>query len=322
MNKEIIKRINLGIFVLAGILMLIFALYVIGKNKNMFSSTITIHSTFNDVSGLQIGNNVRYSGIDIGTIDNIQIMNDTSIVVTMIIDESLQKYIRKNSTSTIGTDGLMGNKLVNIVPGTLESALIKDGDEIVSKKSIDTEKMMRTLESTNLNIEVVSSNLKSITDNITKSQGTLYTVLMDTTISKSLKTTIENIQITSKNLTTVTEKISSIVNDVKTGNGVVNALIYDSTITNNLHSVISEIKTSSEKFSIISKNISQLVTDVNNGKGTVGTLLNDSAAENNLKQTLINLRRSTEKIDQELEALKHSFLLRGFFKNQDKEKNK
>jgi phospholipid/cholesterol/gamma-HCH transport system substrate-binding protein len=118
MNNEMSQNIRLGLFVLVGMVLLIVGLYFIGSNRNMFSKTFTLYATFKDVNGLREGNNVRYAGIDIGTIDAIDIVNDTTIRVTMLLKQDLQKVIRKNSLTNIGTDGLMGDKLMNIEPGT------------------------------------------------------------------------------------------------------------------------------------------------------------------------------------------------------------
>src|SRR5436190_1600608 len=146
MNKEFNHNIKLGIFVVTGALLLVIGLYLIGSNKNMFGSTITLYATFNTVSGLQNGNNIRYAGIDIGTVEDIIIINDTTVRVEMSIEDKLKKVIHKNSIASVGTDGLMGNKLINIDPGTKNSPLVKDGDEIVSIQAINTDAMLRTLE--------------------------------------------------------------------------------------------------------------------------------------------------------------------------------
>src|ERR1039457_3677637 len=107
MNKEIIRNIRLGVFVVAGVLMLIVALYFIGNNKNIFGKSFKLYVVFPNVRGLQPGNNVRYDGINVGTVAKIEIVNDTCIKVEMNIETDLKKVIRKNSIATIGTDGLM-----------------------------------------------------------------------------------------------------------------------------------------------------------------------------------------------------------------------
>ena len=69
--------IRLGMFVLGGTLVLAVALYLLGSKRNLFSSTITVEATFHQVSGLRPGNNVRYMGINVGTVEKIIIASDT-----------------------------------------------------------------------------------------------------------------------------------------------------------------------------------------------------------------------------------------------------
>src|SRR6187401_796117 len=155
MEKETSHNIKLGIFIVAGILVLIVGLYLIGENRNMFGHTFKLYANFQDVKGLQTGNNVRYAGIDVGTVKKIEILADTMVRVELSLEERLKKLIRKNSMTSIGTDGLMGNTLLNIAPGTSASPLVNDGDELASIHPVNTDEMLRTLDFTNENIATI-----------------------------------------------------------------------------------------------------------------------------------------------------------------------
>jgi len=318
MNKETPNYIKLGIFVVAGMLLVIVGLYFIGSNKNLFSSTFKLYTHFREVSGLQNGNNVRYSGIDIGTVSNIEIINDTSIRVELLIEEKMKSYIRLNSIAAIGTDGLMGNKLVNIEPGTGDASLTKEGDVIPSREGINTDVMLRTLDLTNRNIALVSGNLKEITENINSSRGTLYTVLMDTSLATGFHRTINNIESVSNNLTQIVGQLSSMVSEVKQGKGTVGMLLKDTIMKSDLQTIISEVKKSSEQFSAMTLEMGNMVNKINKGNGTISTLLNDTAMANHMKQSMTNIQSASKKLDEDLEAMKHSFLLKGYFKDEEK----
>src|SRR6185369_12860165 len=114
MTMKTIENAKLGLFVIAGLLFLIFSLYMIGRNRTLFGSSFTISANFRNVNGLMLGNNVRFSGIDVGTVQKIEIVSDTLVKVTMIIDEGVRKFVKKNAVASVGTDGLMGNKVINI----------------------------------------------------------------------------------------------------------------------------------------------------------------------------------------------------------------
>lgn len=228
MDKETSHRIRLGIFIISGLILLIVGLYLIGSNRNIFGRNITLYTTFYNISGLQVGNNVRFSGIDVGTVKKLEIVNDTTVKVTMQMDENLTRFIRINSVASIGTDGLMGNKLINIDPGTQDAQQIADGTTIPSSKGVDTEQMLRTLNQTNQNVSMISEDLRILTGNINKSRGTLYTVLMDTTLAYSLKHTLTNIEVISSNLGNFTSELSAVVKGVQDGQGTLGGLLNDS----------------------------------------------------------------------------------------------
>lgn len=314
MNKEVLRNVRLGIFVVIGAILLIFGLYSIGSNKSLFGKTFRISSVFYDVNGLTEGNNVRYSGIDVGTVEKIEIINDSSVRVIMVIDDKVKNFIRKNSISSVGTDGLMGNKLVNISPGTSEASFVQDNDEIVSLRTVNTEEMLRTLELTNLNIAVISSNLKDITENVNKSRGTLYSILVDTTLSKSVTLTLKNIELVSNNLNQTSNQLTIVMNDLSNGRGVLGELLRDTTLSSDMRVAIEQIRKGSENFSALTNEANDLLKKINNGSGMASALINDTVMTNDLKQSLNNIRSASKSLDQDLEGLKHTFLLRRYFK--------
>ena len=316
MEKETNHSIKLGFFVVAGALVLIVGFYFIGNNRNMFGKTFTLVATFHNVGGLQTGNNVRYAGIDVGTVEKIEIINDTIVRVEMSIEDHLKKVIRKNSTTNISTDGLMGNKLINIEPGTDESPLVNEGEELTSIPSVNTEEMLRTLEFTNGNIAIISANLKEITDNINRSRGTLYTVLMDTTLAEGFQNTMTNIQSVSKHLDEITLGISSVTNDVKQGKGLLGTLVKDTSMAGDLQKTIKQAEESMTKINAAALELQDVSRKLNEGHGVAGMLLNDTITAAHVKQSMLNIESSTKNFNDNMEALKHSFLFRGYFRKQ------
>lgn len=321
MNKEISRNIRLGIFVIAGAGLLIFGLYSIGKSKSMFGKTFILTCEFTDVNGLAVGNNVRYSGIDVGTVDKIEFSNDSTIKVAMVIDENFKKYIRSNAIASIGTDGLMGNKLVSIAPGSSDVPLVEDMGVIRSIKIVNTEEMLRTLDVTNNNISTITKNLKEITENVNKSRGTLYTILMDTMLARDVEKTLMNIQYVSRNLVETSGQLSDITKEAHSGKGVLGMMINDSILSNDLRAAIINVKNGSEKFSLITNDVSVITGQINKGNGVMNSLLADSMMAKDLRSALVNIEAASKKLDQDLEALKHSILLRSYFRKKEREKS-
>lgn len=321
MNTETNHRIKLGIFVIAGSLLLIIGLYLIGKNRNLFGNTYTLVARFDDIGGLQPGNNVRFSGIDVGTVDDIEIINDSIIEISMSVLRRMETIIRINSVASIGTDGLMGNKLINIEPGTADHRLAAEGDVLPSIKAVDTEKMLRTLETTNLNVERISSNLIELTNTINLSRGTLYTMLMDTTVAQGFENTLGNIESISVNLNHFSQGLAMMSNDVRSGKGTIGALVNDTgEVSVNLKETMNHLHSSSERIETATIQINDILKEINTGKGSANALLKDTVMAGQLRRSIQYIDSSADKLNQNMEALKHNFLTRGYFRKMEKEK--
>ena len=322
MEKSIFKNIRLGVFVLIGTLLLIYALYMIGSKKNMFGSTFRVNAIFHNVNGLMAGNNVRFSGIDVGTVESVNIMNDSSIKVVMVIETTVQKYIRKNALASIGTDGLMGNKIININARIEQSPMVRKDDTIQSIKPIEMDAMLRTLDRTNENIATITDNLRVITTKI-NSRNTLWSLLMDTVVADNVKEAIVNIKVTGKNSADITGNLENIVKGMREGKGSVGALLTDTTISGQIHQAVVSIKITSDKAAKVTGDLSMILHNIDSGKGTMGSLIMDTTFVPNLNKSMQNIRQGSQGLNEVIEALKHSFLLRGYFKKQaKKEANK
>lgn len=188
------NSIKLGVFVTAGLALLITGIYFIGQKQRLFSDVFRISGVFNNVSGLQVGNNVRFSGINIGTVENITIISDTSVRVDMIIDEDVQKFIKKDATAIIGSEGLMGNKTVNIAAGSISEKEINDQDVIRTMKPVDFDEILGQLNTTTQNAALITDDLSAIMNSIRTGKGTVGKLFMDTTLAKDLNQTIRNLR--------------------------------------------------------------------------------------------------------------------------------
>lgn len=193
MKKQSINKIKLGIFVSIGLVILIAGIYYIGETKKLFSSTFRVSAMFNDVNGLQVGNNVRFAGINVGTVDDIEIITDTSVKVDMVIAEKTRRFIKKDAKAIIGSDGLMGNKILNISPGTNKSP-ITDNAMIGTNKPISMDDMLLTLKVTIDNAAIITDDLATVMNNIRIGKGTIGKLFMDTVFAENLDKTIVNVK--------------------------------------------------------------------------------------------------------------------------------
>jgi phospholipid/cholesterol/gamma-HCH transport system substrate-binding protein len=227
MKKNIYaNKIKLGIFVSLGLLILFIIIFLIGNNQNLFSSKFNIYTNFRNVSGLHVGGQVRFSGISVGTIESIQIVNDSTVHVIATIDNDVKKFIKKDSKASITSEGVIGNKILMISQGSSKSPEVADGTTIKSFEPVE------------------------------------------------------------------------------------------------FNDILSSIKITAENAEVITDELAIMLIDINEGEGTLGTLLNDEGLAKNLEKTMDNLRKGSEGLEQNMEAAKHNFLLRGFFRKKEREKEK
>ncbi len=217
---------KLGLFIVVGLVLLVFGLFFIGKQKNLFVSVFPVKAVFNNVSGLKIGNNVRFGGIAVGTVDGIQLLNDTSVQVNMNIKSEVRRFIKQDASASIGSDGLVGDRVVLISPGSMNREPVKDNEILVSHTPVETEQIMAGL------------------------------------------------------------------------------------------------KTSADNAAIITQQLAEIANKVNHGHGIIARLLGDSTMGNNLHATMVNLKNGSAGLNENMEAAKHNFLLKGYFKKKKKEEDK
>lgn len=320
MEKETSQKIKLGFFVITGLVLMIMALYLIGRNKNIFGKNFEIIALFKNVNGLQTGNNVRFAGTDVGSIASVTIINDSSVKVVLVVDEKYQPFIKKNAFAAVGTDGLMGNKLVNILnPVNVESMVISNHDTIEAVTPVETDEMLRTLNRTNEYVSTIAFNLKNLTEQIGSSRGTIWKLLTDKALSNQLDSMMTNLHKTTKQIYTLSSSLNSIVGKIQKGDGMMGSILNDTVFYANLQRTMIDLKTTTERTSRASEDLEQMMAEIEHGKGTIGTLIKDTSLSVDLKQSVINIKEGAYNFNQTMEALKQSALLKGYFKKMEKD---
>lgn len=310
---------------MAGFAFLVLLLFMLGKNQNLFGNTYVLKASFNNVQGLLAGNNVRFAGIQIGTVKKIKIINDTLIEVTMNIEKRMLPVIKKNAVVSVGTEGLVGNKVVNIVPNKTPAPPAVEGDILVSRKAFDTDEMMNTLSKTNEDISAIAEELRTTVERINGSNS-LWTMIDDKTVPENIRLSLENIrQGTIKSLVMVND-LNAIVRDVREGKGSLGAVLKDSLYAYNLNDAILKIRTAGVEADSIALIVKDIVTDlqhgIETGRGPFHAMLKDSTLVEKLDVSLDNIMKGTDGFNQNMEALKHNFLFRGYFKKLEKQRAK
>lgn len=319
------NAVKLGVFALSGLLFLVLLLYMIGRNSNLFGDTYQLRARFDNIQGLMAGNNIRYAGIETGTVKSIRILNDTVIEVTMVLEKRMKNIIRKNAQAAIGTEGLVGNKVVNIFPSREPADLAEEGDLLVTAVSVNTDDMLQSLQQTNQDIGVITAQLKTTMQRINDSKA-LWQMLQDSTLPHHVQASLANIH----RMTAVTSQVAGamhdMIRDVKSGEGTLGQLITDTAIVHDLKVALHEMQQIGIQADAIGHEVSALLQNiqhsVNEGKGSVPMLLHDAQTARSIQESLANIEEGTERFNENMEAMKHNFLFRGYFKKQEREKRK
>ncbi|KIO54711.1 MlaD family protein [Flavobacterium hibernum] len=194
MDKQSGYTWKLGMFVTIGLLLFIMAVYFIGKQKNLFGSTFHLTSKFKTVSGLEVGNNVRFSGINIGTVEEIRLINDSSVVVSMVIKDDVREFIKTDARASIGSDGLMGDKVLTISPGVKSRKVIENGGAIASINGIEMQDLMKSVKKSVDNAAVITDELAIFSHSMNNGNGALARLVRDDKMASSVSNTISNLE--------------------------------------------------------------------------------------------------------------------------------
>ena len=296
-NKS--KYIKLGIFIVAGLALFVIALFYIGSKENLFTKTFNVYSIFPNVSGLTQGNSVQFAGINVGTIQSIESIATDKVKVNMNIVSNVKKFIKKDSEASINSDGLVGNKVLAITSGSVNSPSIEDGDSVHSITPVSIGDIVKNLNESTKGAEQISKDLAEIVSKVNNGEGTLGKLINNSDVFNSLDSLMNSFSGSSANINKILAQASTTIE----------------LVTNDIRKLQGSIDT-------ITRNVSGITTKINSSQSLVGTLLTDTVFANNIKGVLTNANQTTANLEmgsfsfyQNMEALKHNFLFKGYFED-------
>lgn len=321
MNQQ--KRtVIVGIFIVIGLAILVTAIIVLGGKEKVFDKSINVSVDFNNVQGLSKGNNVWFSGVKIGSVKSVQFADGNTVAVTLKIDEKIKNHIKKDSRASIGSDGFIGDKIVFLSPGSAESPSIENGDILLAEAGSGLDQLMATLQKNNDNLLTITDNFKTISNKIAGGEGTIGKLLADNETYDGIQTIMANLKSTSQQAESVSKKLNEFVGNLHEEGSFANDLVTDTVIFANLRNTSKSIEALSIEAATVIDNLKQASKLINEGlansQSPAGVLLSDKEAAENLGNILQNLESGSKKLDENLEALRHNFLFRRYFRKQEK----
>ncbi|MDB5129190.1 MlaD family protein [Mucilaginibacter sp.] len=314
------RSIIVGVFVLLGVAVFVIGVLTLGGQQKSFVKSIHISSVFNDVSGLKKGNNVWFSGVKVGTIKNIHFTGPSQVDVIMSIDASTQQYIHRNAGVRISSDGFIGNKIIVIDGGSPQAPIVRDGDVLQSEKLLSTDDIMKTLQQNNQNLLAITTDFKSLSHQILAGKGTVGALLADSTMGNQLKQTMRNLQAATQNAANMSSQLNNFSNKMNTKGGFADNVLTDTITFNRIRASVSRLKEAADNATLLTDNLNKASNKLNSTDNIMGVLLNDPKGAAKVQSTLDYLQQSSVKLNDDLEAVQHNFLLKGFFKKKEKAK--
>jgi len=312
------RSVTVGIFVFLAIVILVAGIFILGGKQKRFTKTLRVSTVFDNVSGLKSGGNVWFSGVKIGTVSRIDFYGGSQVRVEMKIEESSRQYIRKDAKARIGAESLIGSKLIEIYGGSPKTPEIEDGDQLRGQLAEGTDAIMKTLQENNKNLLAITTDFKGVSAKIASGKGTAGALLTDSLMADNFRAAAANLRQASVATAQATAALSRFTAKLNTDNGLANQLMTDTVVFARLKNSVSQLQRTANSASVVSDNIRQATDRLNRNDNALGVALKDSIFAGQLKSTMRNLQTSSRKLDQNMEALQHNFLFRGYFRKKTK----
>lgn len=312
------RQITVGIFIFLGLAIFVIGVFTLGSQKKAFVKSFTVDVVFNDIQGLKAGNNVWFSGVKIGTIKKIQFFGSSQVQVFLNIEEEAHNYIHKDAAASISSDGLIGNKIIVITSGTPKFPFVEDGDRLRVNTTLSTDDIMKTFQVNNKNLVDVTSDFKILARSLVEGKGTVGTLLTDQQVAEDFRSIVVNLRNTTAAANKMALELNTFSKTLNTKGGLANKLLTDTGVFAKLQVSVDQLQKTASSASVLTENLNKASAKLNQSDNAVGILLNDQKTAEQVKSIMKNMETSSQKLDENLEALQHNFLLRGFFKKKAK----
>lgn len=308
------RAIIVGIFIFFGLAILMAGVLVLGGQRKTFEKTISLNAVFNDVGGLQKGNNIWFSGVKVGTVKKLKLINKSQVEVEMRIEKQSEDFIRKDSKAKIASDGLIGNKIVILYGGSQTRPAVESGDTLQTDIPMNSAEMMSTLQESNKNLSAITGDFKLVSRRLANGEGTVGKLLTDDSMARQLAATAATLQLASANIQMLTSNLADYTSKLQKQGSLTNALVNDTILFTRLKAASLQIQEASQNAKELTDNLNAVSYKLKDSSNLAGVVLHDQQTADNLKATVENLKAGTRKFDEDMEALQHNFLFRGFFR--------
>jgi phospholipid/cholesterol/gamma-HCH transport system substrate-binding protein len=299
MKKQLMwAKLKVGAVITLALLTLFVTVFFAGNIQNLFSPKIQIKAEIKDIRGLRKGAPVWISGIEVGSVKNIDLNPEHGTLVAMLINKGAAKFIKKDSKASVLTMGLLGDKYIEISDGSAQAEPIKPGDMIQGTTQLEIQDIVNASSESIQKVTGFMDKFGSFIEKIEKGEGTIAKFLTDPSIYNNMRDT--------------TKTLSMILKDFKESEGTMKLLMKDPSLYNKLLSTTSSLEEFSRKLNkgqgtlkrlaedpqlyenldTASKQLSLILKRIDSGEGVAGSLVKDKELDREMKDTLTELKTS------------------------------
>ena len=319
------RPVVVGLFIIIGIAILVLTIFTLGGQKKSFVKGFTVNTVFTDVNGLLAGGNVWLSGVKIGTVKKITFLPNSQVLVSMVIQRSLQANIHKDAKAKVSSDGLIGNKIIVLTSGSQATPAVQEGDYLGVQNVVSTEDMLSTLQANNKNLLAITGSFSRISHNIDSGNGTISSLINNPETARKIDASLNSLQNTMSNFQSASQRSKAVIANLdaftaklNTKGSLADELATDTSMFTVLKGTITQLRDVAITAGQLTDNLKGATDRLNDSTNIPGVLLQDKEAAASLKRTIFNLENSSQRLDEDLTAAQHNFLLRGYFKKKDK----
>jgi len=316
------RAITVGIFLFIGIAIFLLGVFTLGSQRKTFVKSFKLSVIFNNIQGLKVGNNIWFSGVKVGTIEKMKFYGTSQVQVFLTVEKEAQQYIHKDAKASISSEGLIGNKIVVIDGGSANLPFVEDGDQLSTNTELSTNDIMKTFQLNNENLVEITSDFKTLADQMVQGKGTIGAILSDEEVADNFKAIVKNLENTTSSANQMLVDLAKFTDKLNSKGGLADKMLTDTLVFAKLQTSINELQKTTQSAAALTENLNQASAQLHKNDNAVGALLTDAQTAENIKSMISNLNSSSKKLDQDLEALQHNFLLKGFFKKKAKAENK
>lgn len=324
-TKSTNHTVWVGVFITIGIVILAAAIFLLGGQQQKFIKKITVKAVFNDINGLQAGNNIWLFGVKVGNVKSIQFSGANQVEVTLNLEKEAQSRVHKDALAKISSDGFIGSKIIVLTGGSLNQPQVEDGDYLKNTSAAGTEEMIATLQKNNQNLLEITTNIKEVSKKLLNGEGSLGILLKDPTMAQDMKATMARFKDVSARTQLVMGNLQKFSEGLHKPGTLARELVSDTVVYSKVRATMANLNTTSENLHKASLKVSAVVDSVQAATAALrdpnkplGLILNDVQSAQNIKHMITNLDSASKKLDDDLEAVQHNFLLRGFFRKREK----